>query len=119
RNRAGPRPTIIASLDPGISPTHPDLQDQLPGENFVTAGTDTSDDNGHGTFGAGQAAALTNNGQGITSPPWEGVLLLPVKILDAGGGGTLDAEIAGINFAVAQGADVINMSLGGPSGGGC
>jgi len=113
RDPQGPRPTIIAYLDSGISPTHPDLQNQLPGMNFVPGEdpSNTSDDLGHGTFGAGQAAALTNNGQGIMSPNWEGVMLLPVRVGTAAAP-IESAVIDGINFAMAQNADVINLSVG-------
>src|SRR5436309_260310 len=77
-----PNPTLLAIIDTGVSPTHPDLQNQVQGFDFINNDADASDDEGHGTFVAGQAAAITNNGQGIASPAWEGVTILPIKVLD-------------------------------------
>jgi hypothetical protein len=116
RDIRGPRPTIIAYIDSGISPTHPDLQNQLPGAQFTDPTLpldDASDLTGHGTFGAGQAAAIVNNGQGIGSPSWEGVSLVPIRIF-AGASTTLDIVLAGFAFATAYDppVDVVNCSFG-------
>ncbi len=107
-----PIDTIVAILDSGVSPTHPDLQNQLPGDDPFNGDSDPSDDFGHGTASAGAAAAVTNNAIGIASPAWIGVKILPVKV---GGpaGAALAAILDGIDFAIAQDADVINMSFGG------
>jgi len=108
----------IAIVDTGVQANHPDLSGRvLTGANCVGAsGTCTSgnsaDDNNHGTHVAGIAAASTNNGVGIA-----GVALtsriLPVKALSASGSGYYSAIAAGIDWAVANGAQVINMSLSG------
>ncbi len=103
----------IAILDTGVSRSHPDLGGKLlPGYNFAYNNGDTSDDQGHGTYTAGVAAASSNNGQGIAGVCW-GCKILPVKVLNSDGQGS-DAEIAaGIRWAADQGARIISMSLGG------
>ncbi|MEX2457941.1 MAG: S8 family serine peptidase [Actinomycetota bacterium] len=104
----------IAILDTGIDTDHPDLASRIkPGYNAITGGTDVEDDNAHGTFVAGIAAAISNNGRGIASAAWAAGIL-PVKVLDSEGVGT-DADVAeGITWAADHGAEVINMSFGGP-----
>ena len=106
---------IIAILDTGVDFNHPDLDDKLlsNGYDFVNDDTDPTDDNGHGTFVAGIAAAETNNGEGIAGVAWN-CMVLPIKIADSLGGIVLSEEIEGIYYAVEQRADVINLSLGGP-----
>lgn len=70
------------------------------------------DDNGHGTHVAGIAAADTNNELGIAGISW-GARLMPVKVLDEYGDGWYSDVIAGIVYATDNGADIINLSLGG------
>src|SRR4029453_4067874 len=70
---------------------------------------------GHGTHVAGTIAALANNGIGIAGVAPR-VQLLNGKVLDDSGSGYDSDIIEGINWAVAQGAHVINMSLGGAGG---
>lgn len=70
------------------------------------------DDNGHGTHVAGIAAAETNNETGIAGISWE-ARLMPVKVLDEYGNGWYSDVIAGIVYATDNGADIINLSLGG------
>lgn len=68
---------------------------------------------GHGTFVASQIAAGVDNGiSGAGIAPR--VTILPVRVLGTDGFGTISDIAEGIDFAVAQGAKVINMSLGGP-----
>ena len=104
----------IALLDTGVSPSHPDLRDKLlNGYDFYNNDADPSDDEGHGTYTAGVAAASTDNGVGIAGICW-GCNILPVKVLGSRGQGD-DATIAqGIRWAVDQGVRIISMSLGGP-----
>ena len=111
----GSEEIVIAILDTGVDFNHPDLDDKLisSGYDFVNDDTDPTDDNGHGTFVAGIAAAETNNGEGIAGVAWN-CMVLPIKVADSSGAVDTAAEIAGINYAVEQGADVINLSLGSP-----
>jgi subtilisin family serine protease len=105
---------VLAVLDSGVDFNHPDLAGRLlPGWDFVRGDAVPDDEHGHGTMVAGVAAARTNNERGVAGVAWKG-WILPVKVLDAGGSAT-DANIAaGITWAVDHGADVINISLGGP-----
>lgn len=105
---------IIAVIDTGIDLDHPDLQSKLvPGMNFVTGAQPPNDDHGHGTHVAGIAAASTNNSLGVAGASW-GARLMPLKVLDATGNGD-DADVAAaIVWAADHGANVINLSLGGP-----
>ncbi len=104
---------VIAILDTGVSITHPDLEGKvLPGYNAIQNNSHVEDDNGHGTAVAGLIAASTNNQQGIAGMCW-GCRILPVKVLNARGGGD-DASVSrGVRWAVDNGAQIINMSLGG------
>jgi subtilisin family serine protease len=102
----------IALLDTGVDPGHPDLQGKLlPGYNFVSENGDTSDDEGHGTFTAGLAAASTNNSIGIAGVSWNSKIL-PVKIFDDQGRGPSSNFAKGIYFATDNGARVISISAG-------
>jgi flagellar hook assembly protein FlgD len=102
----------IAIIDTGVDVNHPDLVGKIAGAyNAVTGGTTVTDLIGHGTFVAGVAAAVTNNGVGI-SGAGDASSLLAVKVADASGDIYTDAEAAGITWAVDNGAKVINISLG-------
>ncbi|WP_199423569.1 S8 family serine peptidase [Actinotalea solisilvae] len=104
---------VVAVLDTGVAP-HPDLAGALlPGWDAVNGDADATDDHGHGTAVAGVAAARGDNGIGSVGAAW-GASVLPVKVLDASGRGTDADVIEGIGWAVDHGADVINLSLGGP-----
>ncbi len=112
----GKSTVIIASVDTGVNPNQEDLVGKvLAGRDFVNNDDNPMDDNGHGTFGAGIAAAWTNNMVGIagTAP---GVTILAVKVLNSAGQGTWENLAAGIDYAVAHGAQIINMSLAGAGG---
>ncbi|MGB6837474.1 MAG: S8 family serine peptidase [Dehalococcoidia bacterium] len=115
----------IAIIDTGIDYTHPDLGACSPpdpetgffapgckvvrGEDFINGDKDPMDDHGHGTYVAGIAAG---NG-GITGVAPD-ASLLAYKVLGSGGSGAYSAVIAGVEQAVEDGADVMNLSLGGP-----
>jgi subtilisin family serine protease len=106
---------IVAVLDTGVDAGHPDLVGRLvPGYNAVSSTRPNPvDDNGHGTMTLGIIAAAANNGIGVAGVGWS-TKAMPVKVLAADGSG-YDADIAeGIDWAVAHGAKVINLSLGGP-----
>jgi hypothetical protein len=109
---AGSADVVIAIVDTGIDPGHPELAGRLvAGYDFVNEDPDASDDEGHGTFCAGLAGAMGDNGQGIAGVAWN-VRLMPVKVLDSDGVGYASDVAAGIVWAVDHGADVINLSLG-------
>jgi serine protease len=107
----------IAVLDTGVDLAHPDLAGKLTGgTDFVTLGDQCpgpQDENGHGTHVAGIAAAATGNGIGVagTAPAAK---VIPVRVL-AADGGEPEAGTAyrAIRWAADNGADVINLSLGG------
>ena len=100
----------IAILDTGVDPTHPDLQSKLvPGWNFWDNNADSSDVYGHGTAVAGTAAALSNNGVGVASIAW-GCQIMPIRICDPSGSGSLSAMANGLIWAADRGARVANIS---------
>ncbi|MBD2091972.1 peptidase S8 [Microcoleus sp. FACHB-1515] len=103
----------VAVIDTGISPV-PDLENTkiVAGYDFVSDREDATDDNGHGTHVAGTIAQSTNNEFGVAGIAYEAALM-PLKVLGAGGGGTVADIAEAIRFAADHGADVINMSLGG------
>jgi serine protease len=80
------------------------------GRDFVDGDRLPLDENGHGTHVAGTIAEKTNNGIGLTGLAFR-AKLMPVRVLDAQGRGRADQIAKGIRFAVANGADVINMSF--------
>lgn len=111
---------VVAVLDTGVDPAHPDLAGALaPGATFltqVTTGCDgaaTKDDNSHGTHVAGIVAASGNNGLGIAGVAF-GVRVMPLKVLDCTGMGELSDVASGIVYATDHGARIINLSLGSP-----
>jgi serine protease len=80
------------------------------GYDFVDHDRTPLDENGHGTHVAGTIAEKTNNGIGLTGLAFR-AKLMPVRVLDKHGRGRADEITRGIRFAVAHGADVINMSF--------
>ena len=103
-------------IDTGIDLDHPDLNvDTSRGAYFVGRGTSSSnDDNGHGTHVAGTIAAIGGNGIGVVGVA-AGAVVIPIKVLDRNGSGTLSGVIDGVDHVAANAAagDVANMSLGG------
>jgi thermitase len=105
---------VIAIVDSGVDMSHPELAAKVvsSGWDFVNDDADATDDNWHGTHTAGIAAADTDNGIGIAGVAWN-CKVLPVKVTEADGTGYYSWLIDGIIWATDQGADVINLSLGG------
>ncbi len=103
----------VAVIDTGVSRV-PDLKDTkfVKGYDFVNDREVADDDNGHGTHVAGTIAQTTNNGYGVAGIAYQ-ASIMPLKVLSAGGGGTIADIAEAIKFAADHGADVINMSLGG------
>ncbi|MEZ6188047.1 MAG: S8 family serine peptidase [Planctomycetota bacterium] len=107
---------LVAVLDTGVDPTHPDLQNRLlPGFDFVNQTATLRDDNGHGTAMCGIVVAEGNNQLGVTGVAFDS-RVLPVKVADANGLASVADVAAGIDYAIQQGAKVINLSLGTPLG---
>jgi subtilisin family serine protease len=109
----GSTDVVVAVLDTGYEMNHEDL-DAIPvvsRRNTRTGTNNVNDGYGHGTHVAGTIASSTNNGVGVASMA-PGVTIMPVKVLDANGYGYWSDFLDGVDWAVAHGADVINMSLG-------
>lgn len=85
------------------------------GYDFVDNDDIPVDENGHGTHVAGTIAQATNNSKGVAGVAF-GATLMPVRVLNANGSGTMADVAEGIRWAAKNGAKVINLSLGGPSG---
>jgi subtilisin family serine protease len=105
--------TVVAVVDTGVQRNHPDLDAKMvAGYDYVQNDTSPDDGHGHGTHVAGTSAAETNNSTGGagTCPNCS---VMPVRVLDNNGSGTLANVANGINFAANNGAKVINLSLGG------
>ena len=104
---------IVAVVDTGIAKVE-DLEGTklLTGASFVPGTPTAKDDQGHGTHVAGTIAQTTNNGKGVAGVAPDATLL-PVKVLSSFGFGSSAWIAAGIDYAVDEGADVINLSLGG------
>ncbi|MFJ3666033.1 S8 family serine peptidase [Streptomyces sp. NPDC090106] len=103
----------IAVLDTGVDATHPDLKDQvIEARNFSTA-ADATDHFGHGTHVASIAAGTGAKSGGKYKGVAPGAKILNGKVLDDSGSGDDSGILAGMEWAAAQGADVVNLSLGG------
>ncbi len=98
----------VGIIDTGIA-QHDDLV-IAGGANFVDTASSYYDDNGHGTHVAGTVAAL-DNGIGVIGVA-PGAQLYAIKVLNSSGSGTLSDIIEGIDFAISEQLDIINMSLG-------
>jgi subtilisin family serine protease len=129
---------VVAVVDSGARLEHPDLApniwtnfDEVPGNgadddangyvddvhgvDLTTRRNrqDLSDGNGHGTHVAGTIGAAAN-GRGVVGVAFRARLMI-VKVLDARGAGTTGGVAEGIRYAAANGARIINLSLGGPT----
>ena len=104
-------PVVVAVIDSGVDETHPELARKiLQAESFV--GGSTRDALGHGTFVSGLIAAGVDNGIGIAGLAPSAKLLV-AKVVTPSRAIPIEAEARAIRWAVDQGAQVINMSLGG------
>jgi hypothetical protein len=117
RANAGGTGVIVAVIDTGVDYNHPALgggfgagKKVIGGYDFVNDDADPMDDNRHGTHVAGIIAAQSQAVTGVAPQ----ASLLAYKVLGANGKGNASDIIAAIERAVADGAEVINLSLGGP-----
>jgi thermitase len=96
--------SVVAVVDTGVDPSHPLLRDRLvPGYDFVNFDDDPADDQGQGTATASVVAMVA-----------PAVKIMPVKVLSSSGAGAHSWIANGIVWAADHGADVVNLSLGGP-----
>ncbi|MGW3649556.1 S8 family peptidase [Streptomyces sp. NPDC000878] len=103
----------IAVLDTGVDATHPDLKSQvIAAKNFSTA-ADATDKVGHGTHVASIAAGTGAKSGGKYKGVAPGAKIISGKVLDDTGSGDDSGILAGMEWAAEQGAQVVNLSLGG------
>lgn len=96
----------LAIVDSGIDPAHPLFESRLTdGYDFIDNDPDPDDGYGHGTHLAGIVADCT--------PGMADIMIMPVKVLNYNGDGTISLTVSGILYAADNGASVINLSLGG------
>jgi subtilisin family serine protease len=105
--------TKVAVLDTGIDTAHADLASQVIEERDFSGSSGTGDKFGHGTHVASITAGTGARSGGKYKGVAPGAKLLNGKVLDDNGFGSDSGIIAGMEWAVAQGADVVNLSLGG------
>jgi len=114
----GSSAVTVAVIDSGADLNHPDLATRLiAGRDYVDTPNDMEprDAYGHGTHIAGLIGAVTDNYIGVAGVDWRAQLLI-IRVLDQNGEGYLDNVVKGIDYAIGQGADVINLSLGSSGG---
>ncbi len=116
------RDAVVAVIDTGVAWTDHErfhrVEDLagtrfVPGYDFVNRNRYALDDHAHGTHVAGTVAQTTNNGKGVVGVAFDAAIM-PIKVLSGRGFGSLGDIADGIRFAADHGANVINMSLGGP-----
>lgn len=104
----------VAVIDSGVYREHPDFKQEHILDYYDLAGTDDGVDVWHGTFVAGVIAAQVNNALGVDGVAPD-VTILPICVTKNGGSDTA-LLIQAIDYAVKQGVDVINLSIGGKYG---
>ena len=125
---------IVAVIDSGTDYNHPDLAaniwtnpgeipgngvdddnngyiDDVHGWNFWSKNNDPMDDLGHGTHVSGTIAAVGNNNLGVVGVAWQ-TKIMPLKFLNAAGGGSTWDAVLAIRYAAQNGARILNNSWG-------
>jgi len=114
---------VVAIVDTGVAYENYGKYKQAPdlagtsfvnGYDFVENDKHPNDENGHGTHLAGTIAQTTNNNIG-TAGIAPKASIMPIRVLDKKGEGTYFDVARGIIWAADHGANIINLSLGGPS----
>ncbi|MBC9719602.1 S8 family serine peptidase [Streptomyces sp. TRM66268-LWL] len=105
------RNSRIAVLDSGIDAGHPDFDGRIAGARDFTGSGSVNDENGHGTHVASTAAGSGAASEGREKGVAPEAQLLVGKVLGRSGSGSESGVIAGMEWAVGQGADVVSMSL--------
>ncbi|MFJ3800462.1 S8 family peptidase [Streptomyces sp. NPDC090088] len=103
----------VAVLDTGIDTTHPDLKTQVVAARNFTNSADTTDHFGHGTHVASIIAGTGAESAGKYKGVAPDARLLNAKVLGDDGSGDDSSILAGMEWAAQQGADIVNLSLGG------
>lgn len=105
QQKSGLSGVVVAVADTGVQTDHPFLQGRLTnGFDFIENDSDPQDQHSHGTHVAGTIVDCT---------PGLDIKIMPIRVLGASGGGTSAGIAMGIRYAVSNGANVINLSLGG------
>jgi serine protease len=120
--RGNGKGAVVAVIDTGVAWKDGKGAKQLPdlagttfvkGESFIVGLPEGLDDHAHGSHVAGTIAQTTNNGVGVTGVAF-GASIMPLKVLSKDGRGSVGGIANAIRYAADHGAQVINMSLGGP-----
>lgn len=102
----------VAVLDTGVDADHPDLAGRIAGTKVFVNVQDSTDRTGHGTHTASTIAGTGAASHGRYAGMAPGADLLIGKVLGDDGSGSLSGIVAGMEWAVDQGAKVVSMSLG-------
>jgi subtilisin family serine protease len=105
-------PVSVAVIDSGIDGTHPEFMGRIVAARSFVGGSPFTDEDGHGTFVAGEIGASPFNNTGIAGLAFNARLMI-AKVVGPDGNVSLSGEVAAIHWAVDNGARVINLSLGG------
>ena len=120
KQTTGSSDVVVAVLDTGLDATNPEFTGRIvPGYNALTGAEDGPtdftailDDNGHGTHVSGTIAAAADNAVGIVGIAPK-TSIMPIKVMDAQGKGDTLRIAKGLAWAVAHGARIVTLSLGG------
>lgn len=103
---------VVAVIDTGLDEAHQDFSGRIKGQKDFS-GEGTGDGHGHGTHVAGIIAGSGSQSTGKYKGVAPQAKILAAKVLTSDGRGTLSSVIAGVEWAVTDGAHVLNLSLGG------